>query len=367
MKPGFPGRVGLQQRVLPHYRQPFFDRLAHECGGGLSIFAGKPRLEESILTTEKLHRAEFWPARNVHRFSGAFYLCTQPGILDWLRQIQADALILEANPRYLSNRRALGWMRSQGKPVLGWGLGAATPRGPLAPLRRLARWSYYRHFHAMIAYSSLGAEQFAAYGVPHQAIFVALNSVSPAPTTAPERPPIQNRPVRILFVGRLQARKRVDLLLRACQAIDHPIEVRIVGDGPAQEEWVRLAEQILPRTVFTGPQTGEQLDAHYRWADLFVLPGTGGLAVQEAMSHGLPVIVAQGDGTQRDLVNPDTGWLVQPGSLQSLQSAMQTAISDTTRLHEMGRASYEYVVQNANIDVMAQVFTHALNFASREV
>jgi glycosyltransferase involved in cell wall biosynthesis len=367
MKPGFQDRVGLQQRVLPHYRQPFFDRLAQDCGGGLSVFAGQPRPDEAILTTERLHHAQYWPARNIHRFSGALFLCSQPNIVEWLNATQPGALILEANPRYLSNRRALTWMSNQGKPVLGWGLGASPPKGPLTPVRRMARWSYYRRFDAMIAYSSQGAEQFAAYGVPRQSIFVALNSVAPAPTRAPNRPPILDRPTRILFVGRLQPRKRVDLLLQACQALEHPLEIRIVGDGPAREEWSQLATEILPQTEFTGAQTGTDLENHYRWADLFVLPGTGGLAVQEAMSYGLPVIVAQGDGTQRDLVNPDTGWLVKPGSLQSLQSALETAISQPARLAEMGRASFEFVVQHANIDAMAQVFVRALNYTSREV
>ena len=159
----------------------------------------------------------------------------------------------------------------------------------------------------------------------------------------------------------------MDLLLRACQAVNQPIELRIVGDGLARDDWMRLAEEIFPGAEFTGAQTGANLDAHYRWADLFVLPGTGGLAIQEAMAHGLPVIVAQGDGTQRDLVHPDIGWLVDPGSLQSLQSALETAVSDPARLRELGRAAYEYVVQHANIDAMAQVFVQALNYAGKEV
>ena len=39
----FPGRLGLQQRVLPAYRAPFFDLLAGACQGGLSVFAGEAR------------------------------------------------------------------------------------------------------------------------------------------------------------------------------------------------------------------------------------------------------------------------------------------------------------------------------------
>jgi len=49
---GFPGRVGIQQRVLPTYRVPFFDRLAAECAGGLEVFAGEPRAEEGIAVTD---------------------------------------------------------------------------------------------------------------------------------------------------------------------------------------------------------------------------------------------------------------------------------------------------------------------------
>ena len=46
----FPGKLGLQQRVLPSYRVPFFDMLASACNGGMSLFAGQPRAEESILS-----------------------------------------------------------------------------------------------------------------------------------------------------------------------------------------------------------------------------------------------------------------------------------------------------------------------------
>jgi glycosyltransferase involved in cell wall biosynthesis len=366
MSPVFDGRVGLQQRVLPHYRQAFFDRLAAACGDGLSVFAGQPRPNEAILAAEDLDQAQFWPACNRHILSGPLYLCSQPEILTWLEATQPDVLILEANPRYLSNRKAIGWMKARQKPVIGWGLGATPATGLLAPIRRAARRSYYAPFDAMIAYSRQGAEQFAAYGLPPEALFVALNSVAPAPADLPTRPPLKNRPVRILFVGRLQPRKRVDLLLRACQALQQKVELRLVGDGPARDTWEQLANRAFPPAEFTGALTGQDLDRQYQWADVFVLPGTGGLAVQEAMAHGLPVIVAQGDGTQRDLVNANTGWLVDPGDLDSLNSALQTALNQPERLAEMGRAAHQFVTQHANIDAMVGVFVQALQYVRGE-
>ena len=47
-----PVRLGIQQRILPAYRVPFFDMLAGECEGGLSIYAGDPLSAEGVLTGE---------------------------------------------------------------------------------------------------------------------------------------------------------------------------------------------------------------------------------------------------------------------------------------------------------------------------
>ena len=121
----FFGKVGLQQRVLPAYRAPFLDSLATVCEQGVGVFAGKPRPEEAISTTDELHVARLFPAVNWHlgRVSSTFYLCWQRGILKWLIDWNPDILIVEANPRYMSTRRAVNWMRAKGRPVLGWGLG----------------------------------------------------------------------------------------------------------------------------------------------------------------------------------------------------------------------------------------------------
>src|SRR5258707_15267972 len=70
----------------------------------------------------------------------------------------------------------------------------------------------------------------------------------------------------------------------------------VVGDGPEMGALRALAQSIYPSTEFAGARQGQELAAYFRAADVFVLPGTGGVAVQGAMSHGLPGIVAEGDG-----------------------------------------------------------------------
>lgn len=347
----FKGKLGLQQRVLPSYRVPFFDLLASQCEGGLSLFAGKARAVEMIVDGET-KTARRVMADNLHLLSGPLYFCHQRGFTDWLDGWNPDALIVEANPRYLSTRAAVKWMHNHGRKVLGWGLGAPKQSG---------LWKrFIGQFDGMIAYSQRGAEEYASLGFPREKIFVAHNSVSAKPLKPDDRPSTVDR-VTILFVGRLQARKRIDSLLRACGEVEIKPRLLIVGDGPERESLKSLAKEVYPAAEFIGAKHGLELKSYFEGADLFVLPGTGGLAVQEAMSHGLPIIVAKGDGTQDDLVREGNGWQIEPENYQALVLAMKNALSDVARLRGMGKESFRIVSEEINIEKMAEAFVRALN------
>lgn len=361
----YPGRLAFQQRVLPSYRAPFFNLLAGACAGGLSLFAGQPRLGESILTTSELSITQIVLTENIHIFSGALYLCYQTGFSRWLESWNPDALIVEANPRYLSTPAAIRWMKRRGRPVIGWGLGA-----PLAKDRQVWRslWTrFLGQFDGLIAYSRRGADEYEALGLPRNKVFVAYNAVSPTPTDIPQpkRTTINTSP-SILFVGRLQPRKRVDALLRACAVLSQQEGVYmprlvIIGDGPERQRLQQLAAEIYPSALFVGAKQGDELTPYFGEADLFVLPGTGGLAVQQAMSHGLPVIVAKGDGTQDDLVRAGNGWQIPPDDEVALLTTLREALSDSGRLRKMGAESFRIVSQEINLEKMVESFLQALN------
>lgn len=361
----FPGRLGLQQRVLPTYRAPLFDALAQRCAGGLSVFAGQPQAGEQIAAADGLQIAHYVKAQNRHflQVSSPFYQCWQPGILAWLEAWQPQALIVEANPRYRSTPGAVRWMHARGRPVLGWGLGAPALHGPLAGWRRRARLKFLGMLDGVIAYSQRGADEYRSMGFAPERVFVAPNAAAPRPLSPPpKRPPGFVKQPLVLFVGRLQERKRLDNLLQACAAL--PVEtqprLQIVGDGPARAELEQLARGVYPQAEFSGARYGSELEATFAAADLFVLPGTGGLAVQQAMSFGLPVIVAEGDGTQDDLVRPGNGWRIPANDLEALKSTLQEALADAAQLRRMGAESYRIVAEEANLERMVQVFVEAL-------
>lgn len=360
-----PFRVGLQQRMLPSYRADFFDLLASSCTGGLSVFAGLPRSQEAVETARSLKTAQYVQAGNIHLLSGPAYFCWQTGLRGWLEQWNPEVLIMEANPRYLSSPAAERWMHTRRRPVIGWGLGAPAMKGTLARFQEAARSRFLCRFDGLITYSRQGAEEYAAAGFPAERIFIARNAaarkpVSPAPqrnNLLPEQKPM------VVYVGRLQARKRIDLLLQACAALPVPPRLVIVGDGPVRGELETLAKNVFPTAEFPGALRGEALAPVLTAADLFVLPGTGGLAVQEAMSYALPVMVAEGDGTQSDLVRPENGWTLPPGDGAALAAAMQTALADISRLRQMGAESYRIVSEEINLETMVASFSDAIRAA----
>jgi len=358
----FSGKLALQQRVLPNYRVPFFDLLTSACEGGMSLFTGLPHPSEGITTAQQLQITNYKLGQNIHLFGGSLYLCYQLGLIDWLKEWNPDALIVEANARYLSTSSAVKWMHQRGRPVIGWGLGSPPLAGPLAGFRQMRRLLFLKQFDELIAYSERGADEYAQLGFPKARIFVAHNSVSPLPSLPlPSRPLAFDPRPNILFVGRLQARKRIDHLLKACAQLESNPRLTIIGDGPERNSLELLAKEIYPGVEFIGAKHGVGLKPYCMEADLFVLPGTGGLAVQEAMSYGLPVIVAQGDGTQDDLVRKENGWQIPPDDFEALISTMKDALSDVARLRRMGTESYRIVKEEINIEKMVETFVYALN------
>jgi len=356
-------RLGIQQRVLPNYRILLFDKLASQCQYGCSVFAGEAR-DNEMVSPGTLQVAEFTKAINQHILYGRYYLCWQKGLIDWLKEFDPNVVIMEANPRYLHSYDAIRWLRRRGVKVIGWGLGAPKHTGFLADFSNVIKKKMVEQYDSIITYSNKGKNEYLSLGYPDNKIFVAPNAVTEKPKSNLSKDIKDfstNQPV-ILFVGRLQERKRIDLLINACAELKEVISpaLWIVGDGPVRNDLEKLAAEKYPSTIFFGSKFGDDLKYIFLKADLFVLPGTGGLAVQQAMSFALPVIVAEADGTQVDLVTKDNGWNVNTGDLDQLKLTIKNALDDPERLHDKGMASFNIIKNKINLDRMVDTFSEAI-------
>jgi glycosyltransferase involved in cell wall biosynthesis len=152
-----------------------------------------------------------------------------------------------------------------------------------------------------------------------------------------------------LFAGKLEPKKRPMDLLRGFADANVPnTTLLLVGSGSERDALVKAATSI-PNVVFAPFQNQTQMPRVYAAADLFVLPSLGGgeswgLAVNEAMCLGKPIVVSSHVGCAEDLVEPFVNGLVFPaGDIAGLTSALREALSDDERLKEWGRASLRKV------------------------
>jgi glycosyltransferase involved in cell wall biosynthesis len=98
--------------------------------------------------------------------------------------------------------------------------------------------------------------------------------------------------------------------------------------------------------------------------DLLVVPGTGGLVVSEAMTHGLPVISSTGDGVERDLiVDGYNGFCISDAGDDELMEAMCRCLDSPAALAEMGAHARRTIDEGLNIEQYLNEMLAGLYFA----
>lgn len=360
----FHGTLCVRQRILPKYRVPFFERLAERCTGGFVLIAGQPEESEAISVSGSLSSGRLIRLENRVLLSGVFKSYVQRGLLDALDSISADVFVTEANPRFRDMGSAVRAMRQRGVPVFGWGLGTANFfNHGFSRLRHIRRKRMVNRFDGMLCYSSVAARQYHELGVPEDRVRVCHNSTveRPCGELGTKRSAV-GAPI-LLTIGRLLRNKNFDLLIRAAGVLQRDglsIQLQIVGDGPDRKRLEDIADQSNATVSFLGEQRGDQLRRIGCEASLFVLPGLGGLAIQEAMSFGLPVIATEADGTEQDLVRSN-GWVVEKDNLEALATTIREAVSDPIDLRRRGEESLRIVREEINLTRMVDRFVSAVS------
>ena len=117
-----------------------------------------------------------------------------------------------------------------------------------------------------------------------------------------EKYQLQNHFV-LTFLGRIAPEKSITVIIDALKevvALNDNIRFLIVGGGPQLEELKNYVkdDHIESYVIFTGPQSGEYVPAHYHISDMFIsasLSETQGLTYIEAMASNIPVIARYDD------------------------------------------------------------------------
>jgi len=223
--------------------------------------------------------------------------------------------------------------------------------------RRIALSSVYRHIDVALAVGSNNRDYFRWCGVPSERIAFAPHAIDAKRFCASDagheeqvarwRDELDIAPSArtLVYAGKLVPKKDPLLLLEAFIRAEVPGHLVLVGEGALEPE---LRSRAAGRTDvhFLPFQNQRAMPAVYRLGDIFVLPSRGpgetwGLALNEAMATGRPVIASDKVGGARDLIaHGVTGWKFESGNLPQLTELIKRTLTcDPRILGQMGAAA----------------------------
>lgn len=162
----------------------------------------------------------------------------------------------------------------------------------------------------------------------------------------------KNPKVKILFIGRLIARKGLQYVVQALPRIQEltnvPFEVEVVGTGAMRNALDELAAKLgvshLIKYVGTVPY--DKLHESYQGADIFVLTSEseGMPAVTlEAMGCALPIVTTNVPGNQEIVKEGENGYLIDVGDTEKLAQSLAGLVADESLRRRMGVKSRSFV------------------------
>jgi glycosyltransferase involved in cell wall biosynthesis len=231
--------------------------------------------------------------------------------------------------------------------------------------RRPLIGTYYRRLDGVLAIGSANREFYRAIGVRKRRIFDMPYTVdnrrfmTGARLAESEREELRagfgvndNRPI-VLYAAKFQRRKRPDDLLRAAARLKREgiiFHLLMVGSGEMETDLRALAQHLaLSNIHFTGFMNQAGLPRVYAACDLFVLPSESepwGLAVNEAMCAGLPIVTSSEIGCVPDLVHDGrNGRSFVAGDVGGLTDALRPLLTDPDLRRRMGAASRDIIAR----------------------
>jgi glycosyltransferase involved in cell wall biosynthesis len=203
-------------------------------------------------------------------------------------------------------------------------------------------------------------------GVQAERVLVIQNGIRPVPIEGVDRPRvrkeagIQEQDVFLLSVGRLVYSKAHEYLIAAMPEVlrQFPnVKVGICGDGVLRADLEAQIQSLGLSSSVKLLGMSDRVASYLASADVFVMPSRSEglpIALLEAMSAGLPIIVTKVEGVNEVIVDGEQGLLVPIGDVDALARAILQLLHDPAMRARMGHSSKQRMAEFYSIDHMGE-------------
>lgn len=281
---------------------------------------------------------------------GTYTIRYQHDLVRHVREIAPDIVISTCHSGTLSEWRLASLKQTLGFKLVAWQCGYEFNPGYL---KQYVLGKFVPRFDHHLAYHTNAKKYALAHGARPEQVTVMHNTINEASIAClPKQearkivfdrwPSLTGKHI-VLYVGAVLEEKRLDLVFDALDVLGRSdIVFLLVGDGPYLRS---IKQRFGTRSDFVS--TGQIVDGvgpYFDAADVFVLPGTGGLAINEAMAHGLPIISGYADGSADDLVvDGENGYRLREDTAEELADRIERVIDDPAEAERMGRVSRQWI------------------------
>jgi len=177
-----------------------------------------------------------------------------------------------------------------------------------------------------------------------------IRIIYPASSYRAAKEPERKTASKLLFIGNLEPRKGIDILIRALYTIKNmDFSLDIVGDFLQQEQYYKYLISLVDKydmskkIKFLGHVNAELLQKHFDEANIFIFPSLHegyGIVLLEAMNFGLPIIASDIAPITEILTHGVHGFLFPPGDHEALAGYIKELLCDTVLQRKIGLNNY---------------------------
>lgn len=364
----------------PSYRKDFFSRLNEALlkkGHRFVFYYGSKSSNASQQGNDSSFPIKPFPIKE-YNFK-AFTLMSYEGFKRSFKELKPDVVVLQFHVAILSYWWAYFYMKKRHIPYIIWDCNYTrdTLGGVFVKMRKKLVDFTFKKAAACITYGSVFRDYLLKLGKKPEEVFVAQNTIDIQNIIDNRSASCGDRhfdhPLRVLYVGALLDRKFVDSsIIAVAHLIEQGYDVYydIVGDGSEFQKLAELVKKlnVNERVILYGAKYGTELKAFFEKDDLFLMPGTGGLAINEAMAYALPIISTVGDDTVVDLIDGNGFLLKDFGNVEEIERSLKSFIE----LPEgekiiMSHRSEQIVKERASLENMVNQHINAIEYVLNKV
>jgi glycosyltransferase involved in cell wall biosynthesis len=339
---------------VAHYHRDLFRALeARLVAHGLELhllsgqaeaeFVGRVGLRERVVQRESKYKFKEYRV-------GTYTFRLQYEVLDKIKDIKPVIVVNMSHVGNITHWKTAYLKKRLGFKLVAWQCGYEYHPGRLKGYLLDRFIPLYDHH---LAYHTNARAYAISHGAREDQITVMHNTINEEKIEVLPKIEARSRIVRnhpevadkkiILFVGAVLAEKRIEVILQALDLLDRKdVVLMLVGDGPHMPVIRHLCagreDVVLTGAIVDG--VGPYFDS----AEFYVLPGTGGLGINEAMAHRLPIISGFADGSADDLVlDGVNGFRLRENTPYELAEKMAAILNDPVMALRMGDCSRQMI------------------------